>query len=59
MKTLARFLVGVKGEIKKIKWTDKKDLIKYSIATVSVVIIFSAFFGLLDFVLTSVKLAIR
>lgn len=59
MKKLTRFLVGVKSEIKKIRWPEKKELIKYSIATISVVAVFSIFFGLLDFILSGIKMVIR
>ena len=59
LKKLARFLVGVKSETKKIRWTEKKELIKYSIATISVVAVFSIFFGLLDFILSGIKMVIR
>ena len=59
MKTLARFLVGVKKEMAKVKWPEKKDLIKYSIATVCVVLVFSVFFGLLDVILSSIKMVIH
>lgn len=59
MKTLARFLVGVKKEMAKVRWPEKKELIKYSIATVCVVLVFSAFFGLLDVILSSIKMVIH
>ena len=59
MKTLARFLVGVKKEMAKVKWQEKNELIKYSIATVCVVLVFSAFFGLLDVILSSIKMVIH
>lgn len=59
MKALARFLVGVKSEMSKIRWPEKKELIKYSIATVAVVFVFSIFFGLLDIVLSGIKTVIR
>lgn len=59
MKALARFLVGVKSEMAKIRWPEKKELIKYSIATVAVVFVFSIFFGLLDIVLSGIKTVIR
>ena len=59
MKALARFLVGVKSEMAKVRWPSKKELIKYSVATVVVVLVFSVFFGLLDFVLSAVKTVIH
>ncbi len=59
MKKLARFLVSVKKEMAKVRWPEKKELIKYSIATVCVVVVFSAFFGLLDVVLSTIKAVIH
>ena len=59
MKALARFFVGVKNEMAKVRWPEKKELIKYSIATVAVVFVFSVFFGLLDVVLSGMKMVIR
>lgn len=59
MKALARFLIGVKNEMAKVRWPEKKELIKYSIATICVVLVFSAFFGLLDVVLASIKMVIH
>lgn len=59
MKALARFFVGVKGEMAKVRWPEKKELIKYSIATVAVVLVFSLFFGLLDVVLSAIKMVIH
>ncbi len=59
MKKLARFLVSVKKEMAKVRWPEKKELIKYSIATVCVVVVFSAFFGLLDVILSTIKTVIH
>ena len=48
MKKLARFLVSVKKEMKNVRWPNKKELITYSIATISFVIFFGLFFTLTD-----------
>lgn len=43
----ARFMTycrGVKTEFKRIHWTTKSDLVRYSIATLIFVIVFSLFF---------------
>ncbi len=42
------FLHGVKSETKKVHWTSKSNLIKYSIATIIFIIICSIFFYLLS-----------
>lgn len=59
MKALARFMVGVKKEATKVRWPSKKEMIKYSIATLVVVVVFGVFFSALDFALTGIKMVIR
>lgn len=59
MKALARFMVGVKKEAGKVRWPSKKEMIKYSIATLVVVVVFGVFFSALDFALTGIKMVIR
>ena len=59
MKSLARFIVGVKKEAGKVRWPNKKEMIKYSIATLAVVLVFGIFFGVLDFALTGIKMVVR
>lgn len=54
-KKIARFFVGVKAEMKKVNWTNKKEMIKYSGATLSFIIIFAAFFSLTDILLAGLK----
>ena len=41
---LKEFFNGVKGETKKIMWTSKKNLIKYSIATLVFMLFICLFF---------------
>ena len=55
MKKIAMFLKGVKSEMAKVRWPNKKELIKYSIATLSIIIIFMAFFTLTDLGLAGIK----
>ncbi len=59
MKKIARFLVGVKGELKKVRWLSKKEMIKYSTATIAFIIIFSVFFGGLDLILAGIKTVVK
>lgn len=49
------FLKGVKKELKKVSWPSKKDVIKYSIATLVFCIIVMIFFQLLNLGLSVVK----
>lgn len=59
MKKLARFLVSVKKEMKKVRWPHKKEMLTYSIATLSFLIFFGLFFALSDFIIAAVKMVIR
>lgn len=59
MKKIARFLVGVKKEMKKVKWPNKKEMVTYSIATISFVLIFGIFFTGLDLILSGIKTIIK
>ena len=42
------FCNGVKSETKKIKWTSKQDMLKYSIATIIFIVFCSLFFYGID-----------
>lgn len=58
MKKVARFLVSVKAEVKKVKWPTKKEMIKYSVATIIFVTVFALLFSLMDIALTAIKVYI-
>ena len=49
------FFKGVKSELKKVKWPERKERVKYTIATVIFIIIFVALFAVLDLALSFVK----
>ncbi len=49
------FCHGVKGEVKKIRWTSKQDMIKYSIATIVFIIFCSLFFYAIDTIFALVQ----
>ncbi len=42
------FCNGVKSEFKKVHWTSKKDMVKYSIACIIFIIFCALFFYLID-----------
>lgn len=48
MSKIVDYFRGVKKEISRIKWTSKKDLLKFSISTVSFMVFFGIFFYLID-----------
>ena len=51
----AGFFKEVKNEMAKVKWPSKKDMIKYSIATIVFVIFFALFFYGIDLLLALLK----
>ncbi len=55
MKKIVEFLKDVKKEMKKVRWPNKKEMLSYSIATISFVVIFALFFALTDLVIASLK----
>lgn len=59
MKKIAKFLVGVKSELKKVRWLSKKEMIQYSVATITFILIFSIFFGGLDLILAGIKMVVK
>lgn len=42
------YLHGIRTEFEKVHWTPKKDMIRYSIATIAFIIFFSVFFYLIN-----------
>ena len=48
MKRIARFFVNVKKEMKKVRWPKKKEMIKFSVATVAVICFFMLYFYAID-----------
>ena len=53
------FFKGVKVEMGKVRWPLKKEMVKYSIATLSFIIFFALFFTLGDLIIAGVKLLVR
>lgn len=55
MKKILKFFIGVKKEMAKVRWPNKKEMIKYSIATISFIMFFGVFYALTDFILAGIK----
>ncbi len=53
------FFKSVRNEMSKVRWPLKKEMIKYSIATLSFIIFFALFFTLGDLIIAGVKLLVR
>ena len=49
------FCHGVKSEGKKVRWTSKKDMVKYSIATIVFIVFCSLFFYSIDAIFALVQ----
>ena len=53
------FFKSVRNEMSKVRWPLKKEMIKYSVATLSFIIFFALFFTLGDLIIAGVKLLVR
>ena len=54
-KRIIKYFKGVGKEIKRIRWTDRKDLLKYSICT----LVFVLFFGVYFYAINWIALLVR
>ena len=59
LKKLLMFLKGVKSEMVKVRWPNKKELFKYSVATLTIIVIFMTFFSLTDLGIAIVRTIIK
>ena len=55
MKAIARFFVNVKKEMKKVRWPKRKEMVKYSVATIVIVVFLMAYFTVSDVVISLVE----
>ncbi len=55
MKAIARFFVSVKKEMEKVRWPKKKEMVKFSVATIVIVVFLMAYFTLSDVVISLVE----
>ena len=53
--TVVTFFKEVKSEMSKVKWPSKKDMVKYSIATIIFIVFFALFFYLIDLIIALLK----
>ena len=49
-KRIGKYFKGVAKEVKRIRWVDRKDLLKYSIASVVFVLFFGLYFYGIDWI---------
>ena len=52
---IIKYFKGVKKEISRIRWTNKKDMVKYSIATVTFILFFGIFFYGVDMIISLLR----
>lgn len=52
MKAIARFFVNVKKEMKKVRWPHKKEMVKFSVATILIICFFMIFFSVSDAIIS-------
>ena len=54
-KRILKYFKGVGKEFKRIRWTDKKDLLKYSLSTLVLVFFFGVYFYAIDWIVLLVR----
>ena len=54
-KRIIKYFKGVGKEFKRIRWTDKKELLKYSISTLVLVFLFGVYFYAIDWIVLLVR----
>lgn len=52
---IINFFKEVRKEMKKVKWPSKKDMVKYSFATICFIIFFAVFFYIIEVVIALLK----
>jgi len=59
MKKIRNFFNGVKKEMSKVHWPTKKDMTKYSIATLGFIFLYSIYFFIADAIIAVFKLLVN
>ena len=58
MKKIAKFFINVKKEMQKVRWPNKKEMLKYSVATISIMILLGLFYTVVDLASAGIKMVI-
>lgn len=53
------FCAGVKSEFKKVHWPSKKDMVKYSVATIVLIIFLALFFYVIDIIFALIQTLLK
>lgn len=52
---MKKFFKNLKQELKKVKWPNKKDMVKYSISTLVIILFLFVFFTASDLIIMGIK----
>ena len=55
MQKIKAFFAGVRREMKRVRWPQKKDMLKYSIAILVCIIFFAVFFVFSDLIIAGIR----
>ncbi|MCI9084051.1 MAG: preprotein translocase subunit SecE [Bacilli bacterium] len=55
MEKVKKFFAGVKKEMSRVRWPQKKEMIKYSVAVLVCIIVFAIFFVASDFIIAGAR----
>lgn len=56
IKKTKQFFHEVKKEVSLVRWPNRKEMVKYSVATITFVLFFSIFFYLIDLIVAAIKM---
>lgn len=57
LKSIGKYFKGVKKEIGRIRWTTGKELVKYSLTTISFMLVLGLYFYVIDLLVSFVRSA--
>ena len=52
---MKKFFKNLKQELKKVKWPNRKDMVKYSVATLVIILFLFVFFTSSDLIIMGIK----
>lgn len=59
MKKILLFINGVKKELKRVRWPNRKYMFKYSVAVLSLGLLFSLFFYTINLLIAFIKVVFK
>lgn len=55
MEKVKKFFAGVKKEMSRVRWPQKKEMIKYSVAVLTCIVVFAVFFVASDLIIAGAR----